>query len=89
MSRFKLSKLERREDAYTKVAHVPVGLEVYGNNDELEIPEVGLPFYFTAGRLSECIRTSIVKEIIDQSEDFVLFKTMNSIYKLEKVKEDQ
>lgn len=30
----------------------------------------------------DCIRTSLVVEILEQSDDFVHFETMNSVYKV-------
>ena len=87
MKTYKLTKLERREDPYHVLELVPQGFEVKGIYEEMDRPEVGYPYIFRGDAgFNDVFNTSMVKEIIDESDNSVIFKTLNSIYKLELVK---
>ena len=96
--KFQLTKMEERPDAAISLEEaakvrpkdslVVVGRKMVGNYDT--IPEVKTEqCFFFQGNLgfSDCLRTSVVKEIVESSDDRILFKTMNSIYELKKIDE--
>lgn len=95
MRTFQITKVEERKDAAIKLEDaektnpfrdlVYVGRSSTGQFDTIPVPEVDFPFFFEADRMANCLRTSLVKEIIEQTENRIVFKTMNSIYKIEVV----
>lgn len=77
--RIKLTKIEERSDAeYPN--NIPVGDERIGFYEEE--PKVGEPFILRKQGFN-IFMTSVVTEIIDKNT----FKTLNSIYKMEEIKE--
>lgn len=80
----KLIKLETRTDAaYPQEDKYPSGNCIaIGHMWEHTFPEKGKMFYVWINKVTPKFRTSFVEEIISSSEDEIVFKTENSLYKI-------
>lgn len=75
--KIKITKIEEPEDAEYK-NHVQVGNEYTG--EFIDFPKLGNCFYLDRGK-GRMFRSSPVEKMIDGN----IFKTNNSIYKIEKI----
>ena len=82
---YKLTKVTLHDERQSKYQMVPTGSVFYG--DLAASPIVGERFHFGRG-IKDSIVTSPVKEIQNLTENNMLIKTMNSIYLLEEVNEE-
>lgn len=79
-----LFKEETREDAeYPQEQKYPSGTIVstglmWGHS----LPKVDECFYVHYSKLAYYFRTSIVKEILETTPDYIRFKTLNSVYRI-------
>ena len=76
----KLNTLEEAE--YPQRERYPNGTERTGLMWEFSEPKVGERFCVLAGKLSLTFRTSPVQEILSKTDNSIVFKTINSIYKI-------
>ena len=60
----------------------PIGFEVTGYMWEHTLPEEGSAFYVYNDKKTAYFRTSVVTELLEEGSEHILFKTLNSIYKI-------
>lgn len=78
-----LTKLNTLPEAeYPQPEKYPDGTERSGLMWEHTLPTVGKPFYVLTSKMWDSLRTSPITEILSQTEEEVVFKTLNSTYKL-------
>ena len=78
----KVTKLEELEDA--KHPHnINVGFEKQFNVKEIPTVEIGCKFVI--GDKTRYFHSSYVQEVIEENDELLIFKTLNSIYKVKKV----
>jgi hypothetical protein len=87
--KYKLTKVE--DDFGAKFAN-KIGYIEWKENDHFkkihDSPAVGLSLILDPHRLSYTWLTTTITEIIKDTKDLVEFKTLNSHYKLEKIKDE-
>lgn len=82
-----LYKIETLENAeYPQEEKYPSGTVLKtGFMWEHTKPKVGEDFYIYQSKLYSNFRTSIITEIIEETNEYIIFKTLNSKYKVKYV----
>lgn len=79
-----LRKLSTRDDAESpQKEKYPDGTERKGFMWDFSKPKVGSRFYVLIDKLTPYFITSPVEEILEEREDKIVFKTLNSTYEIE------
>lgn len=78
-----LTKLNTLDEAeFPQREKYPDGSERTGLMWEFSEPRIGKCFYVLEGKLNPTFRTSLVQEILFKTDNSIVFKTINSIYKI-------
>lgn len=78
-----LKKLNTLEDAeYPQKEKYPDGYEKLGLMWEHNKPKVGEPFLVLTAKTCPTFHTSTVIEILEEKDNSIIFKTLNSMYQL-------
>ncbi len=87
--KIKLTKLYTRTDAeFPQKEKYPDNTIIEGLMwSEFSKPKVGQVFRVLKSKLYASFQTSIVTEIVEETEDKIIFKTLNSVYELQTIKD--
>jgi hypothetical protein len=78
-----LRKLNTLENAlYPQREKYPDGTERKGLMWDFSKPRIGMPFSVKSSKMFSTFHTSTVLEIVSETKDKIIFKTLNSTYEL-------